>query len=810
MSVQTEINRISQNVANTYAVLEAMGCEMPSEQNSDNLAPTAGTSKVVRYDAQTLTEAQKTQARKNIGVPTQTSQLTNDSNFVTKNEIPNETDVLEMGFVKEDDAKSYTDNKVADLKATLNQVEFNFAEGKTVEEQIAWLDENGDESKVYLLEDGYIYAFMKSESSGVAYTNRLLNSNGELDLKLNKRWSRSGAKYSDANGYVSTAKIPVTSGQTIRINRALKFLQGGYARIHYFNSSGECLSSDGTPDSYYKLTESNGQTSWKVGENTSGANHSWHTSIATMIVIFNVSDGTVISINAVSDLILTIDEPIEETTVEKYQWTNTGRAFLPADYEGRVIELENEVNRLNKKLKSTNVGTLSACEVFAPSPQLPADGSQGSDFNADKTVIKPQHIYDYIEPLLSKYPNYITKETVGKDQSGTYDWNRYICCRRYYNAWIPTGKQVMYAWVNGSTVIYSTSVSPRIGDTLYTTAYVGTSYAKVTAVDNANQTRTVNGLVFARDKSKDIIPTMVFTETYYSPNYAFDYPSSIRRVYNESCTSIAHVSSFDGETMTDNKGNTYIRYPLGDRDNKFKRIPAIVIGGSEHGSAEPVEPAIIASRMIKDLCECVNTNNPMLNLLKNNYMIVFCPIINPWGFANQNSKNSNGVNLDRNYDTPAWGQDTATQDVDGAYGGSEAETQHFMNTLVESKAKIAMANHGLGDGIDSTVGEAISAGLCHWMLGRDNSKYDEHLKSIGAILSANYNLAFVNYGEAPPETWAKTRSYIDWIGAEGGAVEMQAREGFVLAGEGQQHTARILEANYTLLLQFLYMLIDKQ
>lgn len=67
MSVQMEMSRISQNVANTYAVLEAMGCEMSSEQNSDNLAPTAGTSKVVRYDVQNLTEEQKEQARKNIG-----------------------------------------------------------------------------------------------------------------------------------------------------------------------------------------------------------------------------------------------------------------------------------------------------------------------------------------------------------------------------------------------------------------------------------------------------------------------------------------------------------------------------------------------------------------------------------------------------------------------------------------------------------------------------------------------------------------------------------------------------------------------
>lgn len=67
MSVQGEIDRINQNVANTYAVLSALGADMPTEQNSDNLAPTAGTAKAVLYSAQTLTDEEKTQARTNIG-----------------------------------------------------------------------------------------------------------------------------------------------------------------------------------------------------------------------------------------------------------------------------------------------------------------------------------------------------------------------------------------------------------------------------------------------------------------------------------------------------------------------------------------------------------------------------------------------------------------------------------------------------------------------------------------------------------------------------------------------------------------------
>lgn len=68
MSVQSQIDRIEQNVANTYAVLNAFGADMPPVQNSDNLAQTAGSVKAVLYSEQSLTPEQQAQARKNIGV----------------------------------------------------------------------------------------------------------------------------------------------------------------------------------------------------------------------------------------------------------------------------------------------------------------------------------------------------------------------------------------------------------------------------------------------------------------------------------------------------------------------------------------------------------------------------------------------------------------------------------------------------------------------------------------------------------------------------------------------------------------------
>ena len=68
MSVQSQIDRINENVANTYSVLEGFGAEMPQTRNTANLPETAADIKAVLYNAQKLDEDQKAQARQNIGV----------------------------------------------------------------------------------------------------------------------------------------------------------------------------------------------------------------------------------------------------------------------------------------------------------------------------------------------------------------------------------------------------------------------------------------------------------------------------------------------------------------------------------------------------------------------------------------------------------------------------------------------------------------------------------------------------------------------------------------------------------------------
>ena len=355
---------------------------------------------------------------------------------------------------------------------------------------------------------------------------------------------------------------------------------------------------------------------------------------------------------------------------------------------------------------------------------------------------------------------------------------------------------------------------------MYTTKYVGTSKGAVTAVSNANQTRTVGGVAFTRDNTKDVAPTLVYTETAYSPYFSSNYAGYKNGVYDGNKSKISTISAMNNGTMTGANGVTYTRYPLGDRNSNFKDIPAIVIGGNEHGTGgDPATPAMISARMIKDLCECKNADNPMLNLLKNEYMMVFCPVVNPWGLHKNNKSysNSNGVNIDRNFDTPGWWneQDQAADWTSGDYGGSEIETQYFMNTLIASGCKIAMCNHSYGHGIDNTTGEAVSAGICSYMLGGDKPKYTEAMLKIAEVMASNYNLVFnQNSNTATPDQNAKTRSYFEWVGIDGVALEMQSRDGFITdpnnEAQGKQFTAKVMEAAYTQLLQVLYMLIDNQ
>lgn len=129
MSVQSEIERISENVASTYSVLDELGVDMPAEQNTDNLAETAATVKAVRYNAQTLTAEDQQQARTNIGAAssTEVSQLSEeianqqaqiDEKQPKGNYLTTETDPTVPAWAKADNKPTYTAEEVGARPST--------------------------------------------------------------------------------------------------------------------------------------------------------------------------------------------------------------------------------------------------------------------------------------------------------------------------------------------------------------------------------------------------------------------------------------------------------------------------------------------------------------------------------------------------------------------------------------------------------------------------------------------------------------------------------------------------------------------
>ena len=695
-----------------------------------------------------------------------------------------------------------TDSDKSDIatavKADLTQLEPLFANS---------IEECTDISKVYVLPDGYIYAYMATATEGTStpnFTNLMNDPNSYI--KEGYRYSQSGGAFSE-NSAVCGIVVPATviSGDNVlRVRGATK--DNIYNYVYNSLDTGSNSTFGG---SYSPLT-------WSTDDNGDIVGTFSTTSPRSTFITFTVNTGV-----NVDSLIVTFNEEITYTTTEGeivYQWANTGHAFVPADYENRVIaneqaisHLQNETGVLESRLNSININssgtTVFSTPAYAPTPQLPADGT--ADFHG--LNITTQQAYDYMDALASKYKSYVTKQTMGKDQSGEFDHNRYILCKAYWRAWLKPNYPMMFAWINDNTVIYSVSASPRVGDIMYTTPYIGTEYGAATAVnystpDASNNipgtpsTRTVNGLVFTRYKTGDVEPTIVYTKVEKSIS-----AMNSGTVYNSAFGSQTNVTTYTKEAITCADGITYTRYPFEDlKADKTKPLSVFVLS-NEHGHwGDNKVPSITLMRMAKDLCE--NRENPFLQWLKENAILTLIPVGNPWGYdpsagdKGAGYNNSRGVNINRNYDTPGWaGSDNNYGDntTFGEYPGSENETQHIMNTLHLCKAKVGLSMHGMGLGQSKKEPTEYTDGLMWQGCGYDKTR----MTKVAEVLFSDYGQLIGGHTtwDQSYEYCGKSPAYIQYVGAVGGLNEIPDYE----TGTLDLYTSTVMEASYTQLLLFL-------
>ena len=343
--------------------------------------------------------------------------------------------------------------------------------------------------------------------------------------------------------------------------------------------------------------------------------------------------------------------------------------------------------------------------------------------------------------------------------------------------------------------IYSSSVSPRIGDAMYTTAYVGTAKGTVASVNATNRSRTVGGKEYIRQKNKDVEPTVIYTDKGDSRN--------------------------SGATITQNS-ITYNRYPLGDLGANETKLTPIFIYANEHGISpakiaegtyETKMCALIAARFIRDLCSGANLISPLYRYIRKNCMVIVIPVANPFGFNLNVSGdtpsyawtadgyyNYNGCNINRNYDTPGWDVMSDSASLKGGYAGSQNETQYIMNTMVESGAVVAMSLHGL----------AGWEGYCaHQGQQPDGTDYNQtKLTKVVNFLKNNYGYTLRYYDSAPsqnmPDVTSKSPSYITQSGAYGGIVEFSPDD-VNTSGWKQEMKSNVIENAYAQTLNLMAM-----
>lgn len=277
----------------------------------------------VRYVEQDLTDKQKAQARENIGVEK---------------------------YLTEELAKR----------------------GQLTPEYANSIEECTDTTKMYVLPDGFIYAYMLTEvESAPSYTNKLplavVSGGGAIyngtGYKNGYRLNSSATeKQQDGCGH--TGFISAKQGDIIRIKNIPACTQG-YGYLHYFNANYEHAHYVALTNQF--VEDANGISSFTIPVHTDNA----------AVAKIRLSYGTMSA-----DSIITINEEITEGggTTTGYAWVNTGLAFVPADYESRIIELENQVSSLGKDLEN----------AMETTPDLMYISPNGDDENDGLSVDTPK------------------------------------------------------------------------------------------------------------------------------------------------------------------------------------------------------------------------------------------------------------------------------------------------------------------------------------------------------------------------------------------------------------------------------------
>ena len=231
-----------------------------------------------------------------------------------------------------------------------------------------------DESKLYVLPDGFIYAYMYGEDTGPSYTN-LAGA-----VQYDKRLSSSGAISGTAlTGAATTDFIPVKQGDVVRVkglNISDNLSSSAYPYFCFYTAASE--SSVTATGEKYLVPSQNAGSFPDYTDTASGGVGQWTAFTKGNSVLSqhdNAANITHIRISgkyfADQEIIITVNEEITEGTGSGYAWRSTGHAFVPADYEAEINRKANKTD-IPTALKNPYALTINGTEY---------DGSKAVDVN---------------------------------------------------------------------------------------------------------------------------------------------------------------------------------------------------------------------------------------------------------------------------------------------------------------------------------------------------------------------------------------------------------------------------------------------
>ena len=226
------------------------------------------------------------------------------------------------------------------------------------------VDECTDTSKLYVLPDGFIYAYLPS--AGPSYTNLAGN------VTYDRRLSSSGKASSSAlTGACYTDFIPVKKGDVVRIkglNIKDDLSSSAYPYFCFYTGASE---NNVVSSSVYVVPNQHGAPAFNgLADSVNGGIASW-----TAFAIGN-TNGAIVQHSLASsithirisgkyftdkEVIVTVNEEITEGGSGGFAWQSTGHAFVPADYEAEITALQK--NKADKTAIPTKLPNPNALTI---------------------------------------------------------------------------------------------------------------------------------------------------------------------------------------------------------------------------------------------------------------------------------------------------------------------------------------------------------------------------------------------------------------------------------------------------------------